>query len=67
VEGVRLIRAEGDTLELASAHGSGALPDVCAALVGRGHAIRAIDVRPPDLRDVYTRATGEPWTTAERP
>jgi ABC-2 type transport system ATP-binding protein len=67
VEGVRLIRAEGDALELASARGSGALPDVCAALVGRGHAIRAIDVRPPDLRDVYTRATGEPWTTAERP
>jgi hypothetical protein len=38
---------------------------VCAALIARGRAVRAIEVRAPDLRDVYTRATGDPWTAAE--
>jgi ABC-2 type transport system ATP-binding protein len=65
VAGVRVVRAEDDALELRSTRGSEALPDVCAALIARGRAVRAIEVRAPDLRDVYTRATGEPWTAAE--
>jgi ABC-2 type transport system ATP-binding protein len=61
VEGARVVRADARETVLRAARGSAVLPALCASLVAQGVRIDAVEVREPDLRDVFHAATGRAW------
>lgn len=56
--GVTITAATTDRVVAHAADGSSPLPALCAAVLAAGAAIEAVEVRRPDLRDVFRQATG---------
>ncbi|HUC05762.1 MAG TPA: ABC transporter ATP-binding protein [Acidimicrobiales bacterium] len=57
--GVHTVRAEGATLELETDHGPGLLPGLVALATGLGFELSGVEVRIPDLEDVFLGLTGK--------
>ncbi|MGH7446895.1 MAG: ATP-binding cassette domain-containing protein [Longimicrobiales bacterium] len=64
LDGMQLVRAGEDVIELRTAAGAAALPDLCATLVRENVQVRTIELREPDLRDVFMTVTGRFWSDA---
>jgi ABC-2 type transport system ATP-binding protein len=58
VDGLDVALTTSERLVAHSARGLAPLPALCAAVLAGGAAIHAIEIRRPDLRDVFLRATG---------
>jgi ABC-2 type transport system ATP-binding protein len=56
-----IVSATEELLEVRSAHGTRTLPSLIELLVQQSVRIREIHVREPDLRDVFSAATGLHW------
>jgi len=59
VDGLTIAAATAERLVAHSANGSSPLPGLCEAVLNAGAAIESVDVRRPDLSDVFLKATGE--------
>jgi ABC-2 type transport system ATP-binding protein len=58
LDGVKVLRAEGDLLDLSLPDASTALPGLLAALASAGVPLAGIEVRRPTLDDVFLSLTG---------
>lgn len=56
--GISLLAAPSGGLRFSADRGTADLPALCAWLIGRGHSVRSIRVREPDLADVFLSLTG---------
>jgi ABC-type multidrug transport system ATPase subunit len=65
--GVELLRCEPGALELLCDSGGAALPALCADLIAQSLDIASIELREPDLRDVFSAATGRAWQPGPAP
>ena len=64
VDGLTIAAATTDRVVAHSGNGSSPLPALCDALLKGGAAIVNVDVKRPDLADVFLKATGEELSPA---
>jgi ABC-2 type transport system ATP-binding protein len=64
LDGVETVQAGAHVIELRTAAGAAVLPALCAALVRENVQLHTIELREPDLRDVFMSVTGTLWSEA---
>jgi ABC-2 type transport system ATP-binding protein len=62
VADVETVRAGADVIELRTPAGAAVLPALCAALIRNDAQVHTIELREPDLRDVFMSLTGTAWS-----
>ena len=66
VDGLTIAAATAERVVAHSGNGSSPLPALCDAILRGGAAIISVDVRRPDLADVFLKATGEELVPPEQ-
>lgn len=64
LDGIETFHAGATLIELCTPAGAAALPALCAALVRDNVNVHTIELREPDLRDVFMSVTGTLWSEA---
>lgn len=62
VADIETVRVGADVIELRTPAGAAVLPALCAALLRNDAQVHTIELREPDLRDVFMSLTGTIWS-----